>query len=483
MKSNRRTHYAAGMALPVFILIGCFSAPCGLWAQTATTAGSPPPAADPKDLAPATAPASAPDHITLWNEDDAQNQSWMVHGQNTDIVQGNAPFHSPYENEESNSLPASANIRETVSFDLFFGAHLWPGGEIYFNPEAYQGYGLGNAHGIASFTNGEAFKAGTDFGNVIIPRLFYRQTFGFGGEQEQLGSDELQLAQKVDVSRLTLTVGKMSFSDLFDNNAYSHDQRTQFMNWTLVDSGGLDSPQDADGYTNGIALDYNQKNWAVIWGHYMVTKYLNTHALDYDMTKAWEEMLEFDQKLSIHDHPGNIRLISWLMSAHIGSYWETINNPGANMDITQTAQYRKQYGFALSADQEITKDIGIFTRISWGQPNDDDFMFTDMSESLAGGGQLKGTAWSRPDDVIGLADTVGALSQAQRTYYRDGGLGSVIGDGTLDYAPENVTETYYSAQLNEHVHLTGDFQLVYNPGFNSARGPVPVFSLRLHTEF
>jgi high affinity Mn2+ porin len=215
----------------------------------------------------------------------------------------------------------------------------------------------------------------------------------------------------------------------------------------------------------------------------MVTKTVNTHDLDYDLTKAWEEVLELDERFSLGGHPGTVRMIGWLLSARLGSYWDTINDPAAGEDITQTAQYRYQYGFAVSADQEITKDFGLFTRLSWGQPNDEAFMFTDYSESVAVGGQLTGTQWSRPDDVVGLGDTVGALSQAQRTYYNDGGLGMVIGDGQLSYAPENVTELYYNAQLVKHVNLTSDFQLVDNPGFNSARGPVYIFGARLHIEY
>jgi high affinity Mn2+ porin len=480
MKSriNLRLKYRARLALPICLLIGYCSEISHIHAQT--TGGSTPPA-DTKELAPLTASSSAPDHINLWNQDDAQNQNWMFHFQNTDIVQGYPGFTSPYEGQ--GSLSSDPNVRETVSIDAFVGAHLWLGGEIYADAEAYQGFGLANTHGIASFPNGEAFKTGETVGNVIFPRCFYRQTWGFGGEQEQLGSDELQLAQKVDVSRLTLQVGKFSFGDYFDNNNYSHDQRNQFMNWTLVDSAGFDSPQDADGYTNGIVLDFNQKNWALIWGHFMVTQTVNTHALDYNLTKAWEEVLELDERYSINDHPGTVRLLGFLLSANMGSYWDTVNDPNAGMDITQTAKYRLQYGFAISADQEITKDLGVFTRLSWAQPNSEAFMFTDFTQGLAVGGQLAGTAWSRPDDVVGLANTVGLLSQSQATYYNNGGQGMVIGDGHISYAPENVTELYYNAQLVKHVNLTGDFQLADNPGFNSDRGPVFIFGARLHIAY
>jgi hypothetical protein len=40
------------------------------------------------------------------------------------------------------------------------GARLWPGGELYFNPEQYQGFGLGNTHGIAAFPNAATSKVG-----------------------------------------------------------------------------------------------------------------------------------------------------------------------------------------------------------------------------------------------------------------------------------------------------------------------------------
>jgi high affinity Mn2+ porin len=66
---------------------------------------------------------------------------------------------------------------------------------------------------------------------VNIPRLFIRQTIGFGGDQESIEDDQLTLAGKQDVSRLTLTLGKFSAKDIFDNNAYANDPRTQFMNW------------------------------------------------------------------------------------------------------------------------------------------------------------------------------------------------------------------------------------------------------------
>jgi high affinity Mn2+ porin len=59
----------------------------------------------------------------------------------------------------------------------------------------------------------------------------------------------------------------------------------------------------------------------------------------------------------------------------------------------------------------------------------------------------------------------------------------LIGDGQLNYRPEQIFETYYAYSLNKNVTLTADYQLVVNPSYNADRGPVSIFSGRLHGEF
>jgi high affinity Mn2+ porin len=154
-------------------------------------------------------------------------QNWNVHVQNTDIVQGYTGFSSQYSGP--NSLPSGGETRETVSLDLMAGVRLWPGAEAHIDGLMWQGYGLGNALGVDGFPNGEAFRLGTGVPNGVITRLFIRQTIGLGGEQENIEADQFMLAGKQDVSRLTFTIGRFSAKDIFDNNAYANDPRTQFM--------------------------------------------------------------------------------------------------------------------------------------------------------------------------------------------------------------------------------------------------------------
>ena len=135
-------------------------------------------------------------------------QTWNWHVQNTDIVQGDPGFHAKYSGP--NSLDSGGEIRETVSLDLLAGVRLWRGAEAHIDGLMWQGFGLSKTRGVDGFPNGKAFRTGNNIPNVNITRLFIRQTIGFGGDQEDVEDDQLQLAGKRDVSRLTLTLGKMS---------------------------------------------------------------------------------------------------------------------------------------------------------------------------------------------------------------------------------------------------------------------------------
>ncbi|ODS74404.1 MAG: hypothetical protein ABS43_10425 [Bordetella sp. SCN 67-23] len=82
-----------------------------------------------------------------------------------------------------------------------------------------------------------------------------------------------------------------------------------------------------------------------------------------------------------------------------------------------------------------------------------------------------------------MAAAVNALSASHREYLRRGGLGAFLGDGTLNYGPEQIAEAYYSWRPLKRLWITADAQVIRHPGYNRDRGPAKVFALRLHTEF
>jgi high affinity Mn2+ porin len=411
-----------------------------------------------------------------------EHQNWLFHIQGTEIAQGQPGFHSPYAG--TNSLRSDDNFRQASSFDIYLGVRLWPGGELYVNPEYYQGFGLGDTHGIAAFPNAATSKVGQKIGDVANAHLFLRQTFGLGGEQEELAGDQLQLAERVDISRLTFTIGRLTTGDQFDVNAYAHSANTQFLNWVLVNNGAYDYAGDSLGFIDGGTIELNQKTWALRYGIFDVPRVSNGFAKDEHFLKAWQQVLELEERYSIGDHPGKIRLLGWLESAHMGSYRETLANPSLMADITLTRRYRYQYGFALNVEQEVTKDVGAFLRASWRDGEEEAWQFTDIDRSLSCGLQLKGNSWKRSGDTVGLAGIIDGITSAHRDFLAAGGLGITVGDGKLPhYEPEEVVEMYYDAEIVKNVHLGIDYQFVANPAYNSDRGPVNIFTSRFHFQF
>ncbi|MGD0209197.1 MAG: carbohydrate porin [Verrucomicrobiota bacterium] len=424
-----------------------------------------------------------------------QPQNWNWHVQNTDIVQGYPGFSSKYSGP--NSLPNGGQTRETVSLDLFAGVRLWRGAEAHIDGMMYQGFGIDDARGVEGFPNGEAFRLGTDVPNGTISRLFIRQTIGFGGEQEMVEDDQLALAGKQDVSRLTLTLGKMSVKDIFDNNAYANDPRTQFMNWALMANEAWDYPADALGYTTGLAVELNEPKWTLRYGFFQVPRFSNSLTADdrifkwpYDgsaqdgpLLEAWGMVTEFERRYSIDDHPGVVRLLAYLNRANMGSYQDAVNSPTRPADITASAAFRYKYGFGINIEQEIAKNVGVFSRLGWSDGQNQAWMFSDMDYTATAGISIKGESWHRPDDTFGFAGVLNGISKVHQEFLAAGGTGILAGDGNLNYGWERILETDYDFKIWKTIHATVDYQFITDPAFNRDRGPVSVFAARLHWEF
>ena len=412
---------------------------------------------------------------------DPESNRWEIHGQTTYLPQGYPGFRALYTG--ANSLTPAPQAQATWSNSLFLNVRLWEGGEVYYNPELLQGFGLNDTVGVAGFPNGEAQKSNFPYPHYNTSRLLLRQTFGFGGEQEELASGPLQLSNKVDVSRLTLQAGKFAVMDIFDGNAYAKDTRKDFINWSMWAPGAFDYSADKVGLTYGATAEFNQKQWALRAGYFLMVGTSNSNNFDPRVFERGSYVLELETRYSLFSLPGKVRTIAWLNSAFSGSYRETLNNPALNLDIALTREGRIKYGYVFNLEQTLTDDIGLFGRWSWNNGKTEIMAFTDIDASLAGGLSIKGARWGRPDDVIGIGGAINALSNDHRDFIAAGGLGVLIGDGALNYRRERIFETYYAYALNKQITLTADYQFITNPAYNADRGPVSVFSGRLHGEF
>ena len=437
--------------------------------------------------------AAAPPSGQTAEAPEVQMQTWNFHMQTTTTLQGYPSFYARYSGP--NSLPTSSEVRETVSLDLYSGFRLWPGAELHLDVLTFQGFGLGSTLGIDDFPDGEAYKIGTHPPRAGIARLFIRQTIGLGGDKEDLLGDELTLAGRQDISRLTFTIGRFNSKDIFDNNAYANDPRTQFMNWAFTANATWDYPADALGYTTGTAIELNQPRWALRYGFFQITSVRNGFTAedqyllwppeasggDGRFWHAWDMVVENEQRYSLHGHHGAARILGWVNAGEFGSYSAALYAPDADIDLTHAQ--RHEFGFGLNLEQEITRNIGLFSRLGWNDGINEAWMFTDINHMGSVGVAVKGESWHRPDDTIGVAAVVSGISLDNQRYLAAGGLGILDGDGALNYAKEKVVEAYYQAKLTNRLLGALDYQFVADPAFNTARGPVSVFGARFHFEF
>ena len=421
-------------------------------------------------------------------EDKGPDEGWYsAHGQFTFVTARHDAIRALYTGP--NSLLPTPEQDSSITATLFLDFRLWEdghnSGEVVFNPEVAGGSGFSNVMGIAGFPNGEITRVGVVEPTVFIARLFYRQTWGFGGEQEKVKDEpgENQIAGARDIDRITLTIGKFTYTDVMDDNAVSHDPRSRFLNWGLMYNGAWDYPANVRGYSYGLAVDFNQKDWALRYGVMAEPAIANGAPIDPRFLEANGQTLEWEGRYGLDACPGHLRLLGYLNRADMGNYGEALQEMPVDPVVSNTRAYRFKYGCGLSWDQEVTKDLGVFSRLGWDDGHSETWAFTEIDRTASLGLVLKGREWRRPDDVLGIAGLINGLSKAHREYLEAGGLGFIIGDGQLNYAPEQIVEVFYNYQISKGIVAAADFQEIVNPAYNRDRGPVNVWSLRIHMEF
>jgi high affinity Mn2+ porin len=390
-------------------------------------------------------------------------------------------MESPYSGP--NSFSANRENATSITSTLFLGRRLWTNAALYFDPEISGGEGLSSTLGIAGAPNGETTRVGTTSPRAYIARLYFEQSLDLGKDYEPVLPDQNQLGGRQCKERITFTAGKLSAGDIFDDNSYSHEPRTQFMNWSLMTNGAWDYPADARGYTYGVAVQLILETWAIRYGIFAMPEEANGFTFDRSLAHAHSQSLEGEYDYALFESPGKVRVMGYLNNAHMGHYRETIEDPAFNLDITQSRTYCAKFGFTLNAEQKIVDDLGAFIRLGWNDGRTETFAFTEIDRTFQGGFSLQGARWQRPEDTVAAAVVVNGLSSAHRDYLAAGGLGFILGDGRLTYGPETILELYYQARLAKSLFVSLDYQFVNNPGYNRDRGPVSIFGLRVHVEF
>jgi hypothetical protein len=413
---------------------------------------------------------------------------WWLSGQGNFVFQWHPRFPAEYSGPHSFEHASEQAASEVTT--LYSGLQLDPTLEAILDVESAGGSGLSEVLGLGGFPNVDAVRNPELDATPYLARLWLRKVIALSSDTIQVERGPLSLLTTLPVRRLDIHVGKIDLVDFFDLNSVAGDSHSQFLNWTVVNDGAYDYAADTRGYTYGCVIDYEDRYFGFRFGEALLSKVANGLTLQKNLQDAHSENYELEVRPALLDgHDTAIRLLGFTNFANMGDYHQAIDlflagkTPQPEID-DHRQQVSLKYGFGLNAEQEFTESMRGFLRAGWNEGQHESWSYTEVDQTVAFGGDLRGTLWDRPRDKLGVAFVVNGISRNHREYLGQGGLGFVLGDGRLTYGPEKIMECYYNFPVPLHSGVFGalDLQYIDDPGYNRDRGPVVVPGLRLHVE-
>jgi high affinity Mn2+ porin len=286
-----------------------------------------------------------------------------------------------------------------------------------------------------------------------------------------------------------LQAGKFGTADFFDVNSAGSDSHLQFLNWTVDNNGAYDYAADTRGYTFGAMIEFQDRAWGVRFGELLMPKVANGSRLQWDLTRARAENVEFEFRRSlVAGRTGVLRLLAFVNHANMGLYRRAVGDflAGRQLvpDITaHPMQTTVKYGFGLNGEQQLNERLRVFLRLGWNEGQHESYAYTEVDSAVLTGIDYRGDAWRRKLDKVGLAFASNGLSKDHALYLKLGGQGFLLGDGHLNYGHEQIVEAYYNIHVWRGLFAAANLQHINNPGYNRDRGPVVVPGVRVHVEF
>ncbi len=453
--------------------------------------------------APPQVPDSPAPQLTMFPHPDAAR--YLVSGQANIIFQAHPGFHSPYAG--TNSLLARGEYKTSLLGTLYTGFELNPhprfDTDVIFDLESSGGRGLSEALGLAGFTNLDVVRNPNLGPKPYIARVELHQTIGLTSKLIDSERSQFSLATRVPARRIDLRAGKLSLPDVLDLNNPGSDSHLQFMNWTADNNGAWDYAADTRGYTYSFVAEYDDHLWSARYALALMPTVANGIDLQWNLRRARGDNYEFElrktpfallpQRILSSKLKGSVRVLAYLNHANMGDYREANTaaltarangNPAAVPVITDHPLVSTtKFGAGLNFEQELPADVRLFGRFGWNDDKHESYAYTEVAQTFELGGDLAGTHWSRPNDKIGIVGISNAIKRDHQDYLALGGLGFLLGDGRLHYAREDILEAYYNAHNWRGLYSAFDVQFIDHPGYNQARGPVAVFTVRTHIDF
>ncbi|HEX4536925.1 MAG TPA: carbohydrate porin [Candidatus Acidoferrum sp.] len=410
-----------------------------------------------------------------------------ISGQANIISQWHPAFTSPYQGR--NSLSPQAQDATSRVLTLYTGLRLTGTAELLCDVQETGGHGIGEAFGLAGFTNLDVVRNPSLSKAPYIARLIWHQIIPLGHAETSSARTAFSLFSKLPERRLELRFGKFGIADFFDLNNYGSDSNFQFLNWTVDNNGAYDYAADTRGYTFAGMLEYHQRHFSVRFAEALMPKVANGIHLDADLSLARAENIEVELRGVLLPHrQGILRLLSYANHANMGRYREAIDNYLAGLTATPEITAHPlltsvKYGFGANFEQPLNDWFGVFGRWGWNEGRHESYAYTEVDSTVELGVGASGQRWRRKFDRAGLVFVSNGISRDHQEYLALGGFGFLLGDGRLSYGRETIEEAYYTLHLWRGFYPSVGVQHINNPGYNRDRGPVLVPSVRLHVEF
>jgi high affinity Mn2+ porin len=410
-----------------------------------------------------------------------------ISGQANIISQWHPSFPSPYSG--MNSLSAQAQDASSRVLTLYTGLRLSGNMELLCDVQETGGHGLGEALGLAGFTNLDVVRNPSLGKAPYIARLMWHQVFSLSRAKSGSVRSPFSLFSKLPDRRLEFRIGKFGLSDFFDLNTYGSDSNFQFSNWTVDNNGAYDYAADTRGYTFGAILEYHDRHGAARFAEALMPKVANGIHLDADLSRERAENIEFEMYGSLLRHrEAVLRLLAYVNHANMGLYREAVENFEAGItarpEITAHPPHTAiKYGFGANFEQPLNDWIGLFGRWGWDEGRHESYAYTEVDSTVQFGAGASGRRWHRKFDRAGAVFVSNGISWDHQQYLALGGYGFLLGDGRLNYGRETIEEAYYTMHLWRGAYPSVGLQHINNPGYNRDRGPVVVPAVRLHLEF
>ena len=419
-----------------------------------------------------------------------QSRPWLIGGQVNIIFQAHPPFHSPYEGV--NSLVSRGEYKTSLVGTLFLGLQLHRheryNTDLILDFESAGGRGISQALGLAGFTNLDVVRNPNLGSKPYLARVQLHQTIGLTSKMVDGSRTPFSLATRVPERRIELRAGKMSLPDSLDQNSVGSDSHFQFTNWTIDNNGAWDYAADTRGYTWGALAELDTASYSFRYLIAAMPTVANGIDLDFALRRASGQNVEVESRRPLlKDHHTVVRALAFVNHADMGTY-RTANRialaTGVPPVVTATRrQGTVKYGFGLNAEQELPRNVRVYTRFGWNEGQHESFAYTEVDQTLSFGADYTPAAYGRAHDRAGVAFVTNAIKRDHQQYLALGGLGFLLGDGRLHYAREDITELYYNAHAWRGLFFTLGGSVIAHPGYNTDRGPVLVPSVRTHLEF